>query len=79
MGEEFDPSGLVVTGQYSNGNEIVLGSDKYEIDSSSFNKEEPGEYEIRITSTENPELSESFLVTVNRTRKKRNLKIPLQK
>ena len=64
VGEEFDPSGLVVTGQYSNGNEIVLGSDKYEIDSSSFNKEEPGEYEIRITSTENPELSESFLVTV---------------
>ena len=64
VGEDFDASGLKVTGLYSDGSEKELSEEDYDIDSSAFDSSEPGEYEILVKSKENPEISASFTVTV---------------
>lgn len=47
-GEEFISDGLVVTGVYDSGVSVTLSSDKYQIDSTAYNKDAKGEYTISV-------------------------------
>lgn len=48
VGEEFSSSGLKVYATFTNGNSIELNPTDYEIDTSSYNKNTAGNYEIKI-------------------------------
>lgn len=64
-GTKFDPTGLAVTGIYSDGVNLplTLGVD-YELDTTAFNMDAAGIYEIIIKSTENPEVTATYSVEV---------------
>lgn len=64
-GTEFDATGLAVTGIYSDGVNLplTLGVD-YELDTTAFNTDAAGIYEIIIKSKENPEVTATYTVEV---------------
>lgn len=62
LGESFNSAGLEVSVVYDNADRVLLDAANYTIDSSSFNKDAVGMYEIEITPTES-ELS-SIIMTV---------------
>lgn len=63
-GRAFDTKGLSVLLDYANGRQDSLTSDKYTLDSSKFNKDVAGTYEITISYKENPEFKATYSVAV---------------
>lgn len=65
VGEQFDPAGMVVSLAYANGKTVAMSDSDYRI---RFDSSEPGEKEVRITSTiEGLDLKASINVTVEGT------------
>jgi len=63
-GRDFNTNGLSVLLDYENGRQDSLTSDKYTVDSSKFNKDVAGTYEISISYKENPEYKQTYNVAV---------------
>ena len=49
LGEAFDPGSLTVTVHFEDNTSLTLGREDYTIDSSTYNAQEPGAYEIAVT------------------------------
>lgn len=64
LGEALDLNGLKVTLNYSDGSSTVLSKEDYTIDSSSYNSNLWGEYEITITENTH-QLQSSFKVMID--------------
>ncbi|MDE6356702.1 MAG: bacterial Ig-like domain-containing protein [Clostridia bacterium] len=63
-GRAFNSNGLSVMLNYENGRQDSLTSDKYTLDSSKFNKDVAGTYEISVSYKENPEFKATYKVAV---------------
>ena len=64
-GEEFTSEGLVVMGVYSDGVQLVLNSNEYTVDSTTYNKDADASagaitYTITVKSVENPEKTATY-------------------
>jgi len=64
-GTEFNANALAVTGIYSDGVNLPLkATDEFTIDSSAYNKDVAGIYDIVVKSVENPEVTATYKVEV---------------
>lgn len=69
VGEQFDPSGMVVVASSSNADRKELSPDEYKVDDSQFDSEKPGIYPVTVSYTPDDEqfsitYEASFHVTV---------------
>lgn len=65
LGEDFDPSGIVVTKKDTATNTTsVLSADQYTIDSSAFSKDDVGSYPIIIALVSDPTVTAQITATV---------------
>lgn len=63
VGEDFSTEGLIVTATMSRGDPKTLSFEEFSVDSSEFQKK-VGRYTIRLTLSENKEISTSYQVAV---------------
>jgi hypothetical protein len=66
VGESFDPTGLLVYAVYDDGEEVLLESNKYTVNSSAYNKNAKGTYKIVVSylTTDGRTLTGEFNVNV---------------
>ncbi len=63
-GETFDSTGISVTGVYSDGVQLVLGDDEYEVVSTDVDLSRKGTYKVHVMSKEDAKVSVDYEVTV---------------
>jgi len=64
QGEDFSTQGLLVMGAFSDGVQLVLQSDEFEVISTSFDKNTTAQYEITVKSTEDETKTATYNVKV---------------